>query len=226
MKNKGYVKGDYYRWGVRPDNTIENLYKIWSGHDWNKNPNEWIPSRAWKASFKENILNSFLRVDSSILEIGCGNGRWSEDLLEKANQLILIDIVPYCIEQCKIKFKDYDFVECHVTNGKDLSFLEDTTIDFVFSIDVFIQVNSIDTLNYMEEIARVLKPGGKGLIHHSKKGQTMSGWRSDMTQEKMRSMCELNKLLVLDQFSEWENGKFQIWPGRDSDAITIFQKPL
>lgn len=224
MRKKDYVKQDYYNWGLRPDNNIENLRKIWGNHDWDKNPNEWIPSQEWYDSFLKHKIIPLLNKRSTILEIGCGDGRWSKSLVPLAKKLILVDIVPYCIHKCKRAFAEFNHIDFHVNDGKDLSFVEPTSIDFVFSLDCFIQINSKDTLDYLYEFSRVLNKGGKGLIQHSKYGETMFAWRSDNTKEKMHKFCKQVGLEVIQQYNSWENGKYELWPGEDIDTITVFRK--
>ena len=56
----------------------------------------------------------------------------------------------------------------------------DASIDRIWSFDVFVHIQAIDIEAYVAQFARILRPGGTALIHHSKSGTFARGWRSDM----------------------------------------------
>jgi ubiquinone/menaquinone biosynthesis C-methylase UbiE len=169
-------------------------------------------------------LYQYLKEDSSILEIGPGYGHWTEELIPRAAHITLVDLVPKCIEACADRFQRYSNISYHVNDGMSLRFVKKSSVDFVFSMDCFIQIPPSIVLGYLRQIYKILKVGGIGLIHHAKNGEKMTGWRSDMTDKKMIKFCELCNLVVLEQMTSWENGKFEIWPKMDCDVVTIFKK--
>ena len=88
-------------------NTIENNLEEWSNWDWSKHGEEWSNTPEWKNNLIEHVLKPNVPINSNILEIGPGAGRWTEHLVERAARLILIDLVPKCIEICKERFKAF-----------------------------------------------------------------------------------------------------------------------
>lgn len=51
-------------------------------------------------------------------------------------------------------------MELLVSAGADLSMISGSSIDFVYSNDVFIHIHDKDVRSYFREVPRVLKPGG------------------------------------------------------------------
>jgi predicted methyltransferase len=78
---------------------------------------------------------------------------------------------------------------------------------------------------YAAEFARVLRPGGNGVLHHGTVGGKNGGWRSDMTAEGMIDCLRGAGLEVVDQFREWTDGNREFQAGLYDDAITVFRKP-
>ena len=213
-----------------PANTIENNLRHWSNYDWANYGEEWSNTPEWKESLIKHVLKPNVPIGSRVLEIGPGAGRWTEYLLDRAKHLTVVDLTPVCIEVCKERFKDFTNTVYFVNDGKDLSFIPTNSIDRIWSWDVFVHIQSKDIRNYIRQFTRILSPGGQGLIHHSKKGESNIGWRSDMNAEKMRAYCEEYGLKVVKQFDSWDNGRFRIWPGlpvdEGPDIISIFSKPM
>jgi len=53
-----------------------------------------------------------------------------------------------------------------ITDGA-LSFIENNSVDYIWSYDVFVHINPTDVEKYIIEFSRILKPHGYGIIHHS-----------------------------------------------------------
>ncbi|KAA2215801.1 class I SAM-dependent methyltransferase [Maribacter flavus] len=206
------------------EHTIRNNFLIWSTYDWSKFGAEWIPSPLWKRSFIDFVLLKHLKKDSAILEIGPGAGEWTKELIPRASRLIIVDLVPRCIEICKERFINFSNIDYHVNDGESLDFLQDNSIDFVFSMNVFIQMSPSVMEQYFRQISQKLKTNGIGFIHHSKNGRKKLGWRSEVTDMMVKEYCNRYRLEVIDQITSWENGKYEIWANQIIDSITIFKK--
>jgi ubiquinone/menaquinone biosynthesis C-methylase UbiE len=103
-----------------------------------------------------NFLDG-LKPGCKLLEIGCGNGKnllYREDLNSTG-----VDFVPNFVEMCKER-------GLHVlkANALELPF-EDNTFDAVISIAVFHHLSTEERrIQALNEMNRVLKPGGNGFV--------------------------------------------------------------
>lgn len=104
---------------------------------------------------------------STILEIGCGMGRWTRFLREFCEELVVVDLSERCLAVCAERFPE---VVCRNGDGRTLDFQQDSTIDLVFSFESLVHTEMDDMRSYLAEIARVLKPGGSCFLHHSNLG--------------------------------------------------------
>lgn len=210
-------------------NTIQNNRSEWSEWDWSSKGEEWSNTPEWKQSLLVHVLLLHLKKEINILEIGPGAGRWTETLLQYAKNLTVVDLVPKCIELCQERFKEFKHIDYHINDGKDLSFVPDHSIHFIWSWDVFVHIKKEDIRDYVKQFARIMAPGAKAIIHHSKNGTSNIGWRSDMTQDLMRIFCEEFGLNIIEQFDSWDNNSVHIWPNlpphAGPDITSVITKP-
>ena len=94
-----------------------------------------------------------------VLEVGCGEGRGVELVAPKAKTFTGIDKIPQVIDNLRSSYPDGDFRQVVIP---PFSGLEDNSYDVVISFQVIEHVKK--DLEYLKEIYRVLKPGGKALV--------------------------------------------------------------
>lgn len=100
------------------------------------------------------------------LDIGCGVGRMTRALASRFDEVIGIDVSEKMIERAKSLNKDYNNIEFYSNDGVQYTAIDDSSIDFVFSYEVFQHFPSKDVINHnISEISRVLKTGGRTNIH-------------------------------------------------------------
>lgn len=152
----------------------------------------------WPKGFEEDfhgleydkLVSAIAQIDGdSVLEIGCGNGRWTSELLvPKFDKVVAVDV---------IDAPTYTGFEYHRVFGCTLPF-EDNSFDCVYSYGVFCHLPLKCQLSYLKEVRRVMR--GKGLImlanwgrHYNLKGikgiDLVDGWYyndTDMTSVMMR----------------------------------------
>src|SRR4051794_15921221 len=155
---------------------VEENRHTWDTWDWSDSGEQWtedvrrfrgVDPAEWKARLIHELIEECVPVGSDVLEIGPGAGRWTEHLLPRANRMILADISARCIEICMDRFGSDPRVEGHVVYDGTLGFQPVSSVDVVWSYDVFVHVNPEDTERYLEEIGRVLRVGGLAIVHHS-----------------------------------------------------------
>jgi SAM-dependent methyltransferase len=142
-------------------------------YDWKDAGEEW--SERWGTSAAQWSGTLLPRIKdclpaSTILEIGPGYGRWTHYLKDYCDRLLIVDRASQCIEACRHRFAVDPRVTGYVNQGGSLEMIEDTSLDFVFSFDVFVHIKREIVEEYLSELARTLKPGGRGFIHHSNLG--------------------------------------------------------
>ncbi|WP_113925199.1 class I SAM-dependent methyltransferase [Cognataquiflexum aquatile] len=98
-------------------------------------------------------------VSGKLLEVGCGEGRGVEVLLENVDSYLGIDKIHEVIDNLKVKFPGIQFEQAVIP---PFSGLKDNTYDTVVSFQVIEHIQN-DRL-FLQEIYRVLKPGGKAII--------------------------------------------------------------
>ena len=195
---------------------------IWDGYDWRRGGEEWTPSAEWKRSLTALIRERAPR-QGAILEIGPGAGRWTEALQKLAGALTVVDVSRTSIEACRARLAGSDNVRYLVNDGRTLPDIPDDSIDFIWSFDTFVHVSPEDTAAYAGEFRRVLRRGGRGIVHHPASGGLRGGFRSRMTSDAFMSLLRSTGLVPLEQFDSWgPQGAFNV--KHFGDAITVFAK--
>lgn len=203
--------------------------RIWNNeYMWTDNGHEWSKS----FGTTENLWNKHIFDDikefrgKKILEIAPGYGRITQFLSILTSDLIVVDLNDNCIKKTKEKL-GHHVLAYFVNNGNDLPNVRDNSQDLVFSFDSFVHIHQNVIYDYLGEIYRVLKPGGKCYTHHSRiYGATdlstkNTAGRANMNPELFKEMVEKNNMKVVSQkpiYFEPELG----WSGEDT--ITIFEK--
>jgi len=96
-----------------------------------------------------------LKHEQKVLEIGCGTGYFTKELVKSGANIIAIDISHDLIEEAKKTIKAEN-VYFKVENAYKMSF-EDNTFDVVMGSSV---LHHLDINHAIKEIYRVLKKGG------------------------------------------------------------------
>ncbi len=154
--------------------TLDENLRLWNDeHAWPEGGDEW--SARWGGAENQWLTSIYPRISaflpaSHVLEIAPGHGRWTRFLQAHAAKLTLVDLAPNCIEACRVRFRDLPHLEYHVNDGRSLDAIADASIDFVFSFDSLVHADAFTMRSYCFEIARTLRVGGAGFLHHSNLG--------------------------------------------------------
>jgi ubiquinone/menaquinone biosynthesis C-methylase UbiE len=200
-----------------------NDESMWSegGHEWSKS-----------FGTTENLWNKHIFDDikkfrgKKILEIAPGHGRITQFLSVLASELLVVDLNENCIKKTKEKL-GHHVLGYFVNNGNDLPKIRDNSQDLVFSFDSFVHIHKNVIDDYLNEIYRVLKPGGFGYIHHSwlYGGENLSflncAGRATMNPETFKELVKKHNMKVIEQ-KEIKFESLGEWDG--TDCITIFEK--
>jgi SAM-dependent methyltransferase len=196
--------------------TADELRKLYNTHDWSTRGDEWTPSEEWKQGLIQEFMIPNVPEGGTVVEIGPGGGRWTEILQRRAARLIVTDVSENSIAFCRDRFRECANVDYLVGDGRTVA-VPDGTIDSIWSYDVFVHVNPVDARGYFFEFARILKPGGKAIIHHPG-SERVNPSRSDLTDAMVRSFCAEAGLRTLIQTSKFADKN----PG---DMLSVIQRP-
>ncbi|CAG8557938.1 6762_t:CDS:2 [Dentiscutata heterogama] len=111
----------------------------------------------WQSNFSAPIDQILNTSGAQVLDIGCGAGSWSFDMATTypAVEIFGVDISP--LQPTQIKPKNFTYVKANVLEG--LPF-EDNTFDYVYQRFMLYAYTKDDWPAVMNELVRVLKPGG------------------------------------------------------------------
>jgi SAM-dependent methyltransferase len=130
-------------------------------------------------SLKVLLHYTTLHRDSAVLDIGCGYGRLAIPLtryLSARGSYVGIDVMADAVEDCRYRISPghdnfrFEHVDVHnglynqdasLTAGEALRTFGEKQFDLVFMFSVFSHMMPVDVASYLQQIARVLKPGGQ-----------------------------------------------------------------
>ena len=108
-----------------------------------------------------------------MVEIGCGAGRMLVHFAPAFARVDGFDIAPEMLEAAR-RHGLPDNVRLTVGSGADLRPVEDASTDFVFSREVFQHIPDRDVIaTYVSETARILRPGGRAVLHFDTRRQSL-----------------------------------------------------
>jgi ubiquinone/menaquinone biosynthesis C-methylase UbiE len=159
-----------------------------------------------QSQWNDPIWPLIRRADfSTTLEIAPGAGRNSARLAEHARTLHLVDLNRYALDRCRERFRGHAgpcAIHYHQNDGRSLAFLPDGSVSLVYSWDSMVHFERSVVSRYVEEFARVMRPGAWGFVHHSNYGTVSDDpdieraphLRSNLTAELFGRFCKENGL--------------------------------
>jgi len=124
----------------------------------------------------QKVFAPFIGSCDTLLEIGSGGGRFTQILKPKCRRLIATDTAASMLKLLRRRFAGETGIEYLLLDGKGFASIQAGTVDVVFTYDVFVHIQHWDVYNYLTEIRRVLKPGGKAVVHHANTFSEL-GWQ-------------------------------------------------
>lgn len=127
------------------------------------------------------------QVKGDVLEIGCGEGRGVNLLIDQSDSFTAVDKIGEVIDRLSESYPKGRFIQM---NLPPLMGLEDNSYDIIISFQVIEHIKN-DKL-YLEEIKRLLKPGGRAFITtpNVKKTLTRNPWHiREYTAKELNSLA-------------------------------------
>ncbi len=101
-----------------------------------------------------------VKKDDRVLELGCGVGRIGRELAPYCRHWTGVDISENMITHAAQRLADRANVSFHQLTRTSLDMLEDNSFDKAYSIAVFCHMDKEDLYLYLQELNRVIRPGG------------------------------------------------------------------
>lgn len=162
---------------------------------------------------------------AAVLEIACGKGRHASQIVNRCERLYLVDTSIDAIAAARERFAGESHISVHLSeDGESLPFLANESITAAFSYDAMVHFEVLTIAAYLSELHRVLKPGGRALLHHSNYSSNPTGcftdnpgWRNFMSTDIMKYLLSRSGLraLSIDEID---------WAAPKSDALTFLEK--
>jgi ubiquinone/menaquinone biosynthesis C-methylase UbiE len=134
---------------------------------------EWHDDGSGVRTFEQRLfthtIEPWLHPNSRVLEIGPGGGKWTVRIAPRVRQLTVFDVAQGMLDRtrARVDAEGIGNVAYVLGNGRDMAQIPSSSIDLVFSYDVFVHIALEDTVAYVAEIARILRDGGMAIMHHA-----------------------------------------------------------
>jgi SAM-dependent methyltransferase len=171
----------------------------------------------------------FKQLDlTAVVELACSHGRHTAQIVDRAGVVTLVDYLPSAIKACRARFAGRKNCRFYANGGTDLKAIRTGSQTAVFSYDAMVHFELADMLAYLTEISRVLKPGGRALLHYSNNDVTPGStytdcprWRNFGSEKVVLHFAQRTGLVSLES-------KTTSWPPGNGeppiDAFTLFEK--
>ena len=101
-----------------------------------------------------------LQAGDRVLELGCGLGRIGRQLAPEIDHWTGVDISGAMIEHARERLSGFDNVSFYQLDSSSLEAFEDNSFDKAYSLAVLCHMDKEDLFLYLEELRRVVRPGG------------------------------------------------------------------
>lgn len=110
--------------------------------------------------YQPNIVSKYIKKNSTVLELGAGQGANLFYLAKKHKDSVFIGVD---LMRLKINKKKYSNIKFYQHDYSDLSFIEDNSIDVIYAIETIVHCRNKQKV--FNEISRVLKKDGFLIVY-------------------------------------------------------------
>jgi ubiquinone/menaquinone biosynthesis C-methylase UbiE len=149
----------------------------------------------------DKLLDSYLRPHQTVLDFGCGPGFLARAVSAHVRQVVAVDVSRGVIA-CAAALNGANNIRYVVNTSTDLAAVTDDSVDLMYSFAVIQHLHKEQTAAFFREFARVLRPGGHGLIHFilgQGEVHEHEGWEVGRVEVRMASFTEEEITNLLQQ---------------------------
>lgn len=174
---------------------------------------------------KSVIYGMFSKLDlDNVIELAVGRGRHVPMYEQKANHIVLVDILQSNIDFCKERFKSSKKIDYYCNNGYNLSKLNDNEYSALFTYDAMVHFEMLDIYEYLKDIYRVLRKGGMALFHHSNNTSDYKNAFSNAVGGRSYMSKDLFAYLAFRAGFEIVEQHVIDWGIKDLDCVSLVRK--
>jgi SAM-dependent methyltransferase len=184
----------------------------------------------WNPKLKFRQLFDGLNTNT-IVELACGHGRHTArilddtELINNVEHIYPMDINSENISFCEERFKGYNSVTALTNNGYDFHPLERESVTAIFCYDAMVHFEYDAVISYVEDAFRVLRSGGRALLHHSNYDKSPgANWISNPCQRNFMSKNLFSHIAIRAGFNIIEQVLIDWDDYRRLDCISLIEK--
>lgn len=173
---------------------------------------------------------------SIVVDLACGHGRSSEMLRRHGDRIYLADVNQKNLDFCRARFGGDPGFRYILCDGPMLPQIPDKSVTLLYCFNAMVYYDSDLIRAWLKEFHRILRPGGRGLCHHSNYTGNPAGEprenpyrRTFMSREMFEYFCrEEGFRMIRSQLLDWGGDRISS-PGEETtvcpalDCISLFE---
>ena len=211
--------------GASLEKQVASIRKPWVASRYYTEAEKWT-HLFWDKQRPFRSLFDTLKL-GTVVDLACGYGRHAENCAPLAEKLILVDVIEENLGYCRDRLAKFGNVEFRLGTGVSFPDFGDASVDAVYCYDAMVHFSPDIIKEYLHDTARVLKPGGRALYHHSNYAEGKGKVWSQNPHARNYMTVDLFSQLAADAGLDVLEQRVIAWGGVDSlDGITLMQRPV
>jgi SAM-dependent methyltransferase len=158
------------------------------------------------------VLLGLVDAGSTVLDLGCGIGRIALYVVPHCGDFWAVDLSPDMLDMARRRLAGAGSVRYALCAGTCVPDVKDESIDFLYSILVLQHIEREDAFLLMEEVVRMLRPGGRAYLTWPNIEHTLrdfvdyarAGETSNPSRARMYTRSEVEAIVPAAGFSAFE----------------------
>ncbi|MFG3051477.1 class I SAM-dependent methyltransferase [Kitasatospora sp. NPDC048239] len=156
---------------------------------------DYLSDRAYRSDWVAGQLG--LTAESSVFEIGSGEGVMAAALAPRVGRLCCADVSKSFLDIARETCRELPNVDYHLIEDDYLETLPSDSFDAGYSLNVLIHLDAYEILLYLRQVARLLVPGGQFVFNFLELGEvTWQFFRGDLARYRHAQPVETKGMLT------------------------------